>query len=340
MSAEETGRGCDDMIKYTEMISIVIPVYNEEGNLEILYQEVTHVLDQISTNYEIIFVDDGSNDKSLEILIDIRQRNHRVKIIQFRRNFGQTSAFSAGIDHASGEFIVTLDADGQNNPEDIPMLIEEVYQHNCDFVTGWRINRKESLIRRVLSNAANSIISRGTKVVVHDRGCSLKCMRAEIAKSMHLYGQLHRFLPELASAIGAKVREVPVMDRKRLSGKSKYGAITRTPRVVLDLVTVIFLLTFFTSPMRLFGSVALISGSVGILIGGWLAIGKIAAGLTGGWEAFHSYIIGDRPLLLLAVLLVVIAVQFMMMGLLGEMLIRVYYEARGKPAYYIRKIFE
>ena len=328
------------MAKYTEMLSIVIPVYNEEGNLALLYRELINVLDQISNNYEIIFVDDGSSDNSLGILIDIHLIDERVKVIQFRRNFGQTSAFSAGIDYASGELIVTLDADGQNNPADIPLVIEEIYKHNCDFVTGWRMNRKESPMRRLLSQIANFIISRGTKVVVHDRGCSLKCMRADIAKSMHLYGQLHRFLPELASAVGANVREVPVMDRKRISGKSKYGAITRTPRVILDLVTVIFLLTFFTSPMRLFGSVALISGTTGVLIGGWLAIGKIAAGVIGGWDAFHSYIIGDRPLLLLAVLLIVIAVQFMMMGLLGEMLIRVYYEARGKPAYSIRKIYE
>jgi glycosyltransferase involved in cell wall biosynthesis len=329
-----------EMTKYREMLSIVIPVYNEEGNLAILHQEITHVLDKISDNFEIVFVDDGSTDKSLDILVEIHQRDQRVKVIQFRKNFGQTSAFSAGIDYASGEYIITLDADGQNNPEDIPLLLEEVHINNCDFVTGWRKNRKETLIRRFLSNTANSIISRGTKVVVHDRGCSLKCMRRDIAKSLHLYGQLHRFLPELASAVGGKVKEVPVMDRKRFSGKSKYGAITRTPRVILDLVTVIFLLTFFTSPMRLFGSVALVSGTAGVLIGGWLATGKIVAGLTGGWEAFHGYIIGDRPLLLLAVLLIVVAVQFMMMGLLGEMLIRVYYEARGKPAYYIRKIYE
>ncbi len=328
------------MTPYSKMISVVIPVFNEEGNLQIVYQELTQVLNLHAPNYEIIFVDDGSTDDSLEVLRSIHHNDTRVKVIQFRRNFGQTSAFSAGFDYASGECIVTLDADGQNNPGDIPKLLDKINISDYDFVTGWRTNRKESFVRRLLSRSANLIISRSTKIVVHDRGCSLKCMRSDLAKSMHLYGQLHRFLPELASAIGAKVAEVPVVDRKRLAGKSKYGAITRTPRVILDLITVIFLLTFFPSPMRLFGSVALISGATGTLIGGWLAIGKITAGLTGGWEAFHNYIIGDRPLLLLAVLLIVVAVQLLMMGLLGEMLIRVYYEARGKPSYYIRKIFE
>ena len=192
----------------------------------------------------------------------------------------------------------------------------------------------------MLSYFANLIISRSSKIVIHDRGCSLKCLRSDLAKSLHLYGQLHRFLPELASAVGARVSEVPVMDRKRMSGKSKYGAITRTPRVLLDLVTVIFLLTFFTSPMRLFGSIALLSGAGGVTIGAWLAISKIAAGISGGWDEFHNYIIGDRPLLLLAVLLIVVSVQFLMMGLLGEMLIRIYYAASGKTAYYIRKIFD
>jgi glycosyltransferase involved in cell wall biosynthesis len=328
------------MTNYSMMISVVVPVFNEEGNLRPIYHELKKVLDLNVPNYEIIFVDDGSTDDSLGILRAIHDNDGRVKIIQFRKNFGQTSAFSAGIDYASGEYIVTLDADGQNNPADIPRVLDEIIEGDYDFVTGWRTNRKESIIRRLLSKIANLIISRSTKVLVHDRGCSLKCMRSELAKSMHLYGQLHRFLPELASAVGAKVSEVPVVDRKRMTGKSKYGAITRTPRVLLDLVTVIFLLTFFTSPMRLFGSIALITGSAGMIIGGWLGIAKIYSGITGGWDAFHNYVIGDRPLLLLAVLLIVVAVQFLMMGLLGEMLIRIYYEARGKPAYYIRKIFE
>jgi glycosyltransferase involved in cell wall biosynthesis len=324
----------------TQMVSVVVPVYNEEGNLKPLYEELTEILTVHFPNYEIIYVDDGSTDNSLEVLQRIRADDTHVKIIQFRRNFGQTSAFAAGFDYASGEIIVTLDADGQNDPVDIPRLVDVMLEGDYDFVTGWRINRKEPLARRLLSRIANLIISRSSKVVVHDRGCSLKCLRKELAKSMTLYGQLHRFLPELASAIGVKVAEIPVVDRKRITGKSKYGAITRTPRVILDLATVIYILTFFSSPMRLFGAVALLTGIMGVLIGGWMAVGKIYAGITGGWEAFHGYIIGDRPLLLLAVLLIVVAVQFFMMGLLGEMLIRIYYEGRGKPAYHIRKIFD
>ncbi len=328
------------MEKIPHMVTLVIPVYNEVGNLLPLHREITDVLGVNVSNYEIIYVDDGSTDDSLNVLSKIQQSDPYVKVIQFRRNFGQTSAFAAGIDRASGDFIVTLDADGQNNPADIPKLLNVMLTGNYDFVTGWRVNRKESPIRKILSYFANLIISRSSKIAVHDRGCSLKCLRSDLAKSLHLYGQLHRFLPELASAVGARVAEVPVMDRKRISGKSKYGAITRTPRVLLDLVTVIFLLTFFTSPMRLFGSIALISGVIGFFIGTWLALSKIAAGISGGWDAFHNYIIGDRPLLLLAVLLIVVSVQFLMMGLLGEMLIRIYYAASGKTAYHIRTIFE
>ena len=328
------------MEKFPQMVTLVIPVYNEVGNLFPLHREITDVLGASITSYEIIYVDDGSTDDSLNVLSKIQQSDPYVKVIQFRRNFGQTSAFAAGIDRASGDFIVTLDADGQNNPADIPKLLSVMLTDNYDFVTGWRVNRKESPVRKLLSYFANLIISRSSKITVHDRGCSLKCFRSDLAKSLHLYGQLHRFLPELASAVGARVAEVPVMDRKRISGKSKYGAITRTPRVLLDLVTVIFLLTFFTSPMRLFGSFALISGVVGFFIGAWLALSKIVAGISGGWDAFHNYIIGDRPLLLLAVLLIVVSVQFLMMGLLGEMLIRIYYAASGKTAYHIRKIIE
>jgi glycosyltransferase involved in cell wall biosynthesis len=328
------------MEKIPHSVSLVIPVYNEVSNLAPLHAEITEVLCASVASYEIIYVDDGSSDGSLDELCKIQQADSNVIVIQFRRNFGQTSAFAAGIDRASSEYIVTLDADGQNNPADIPKLLNEMLTGNYDFVTGWRTNRKETPIRKMLSHFANLIISRSSKITIHDRGCSLKCFQSDLAKSLHLYGQLHRFLPELASAVGARVSEVPVMDRKRMSGKSKYGAITRTPRVLLDLVTVIFLLTFFTSPMRLFGSIALLSGAAGVFIGAWLAISKIVAGISGGWDAFHNYIIGDRPLLLLAVLLIVVSVQFLMMGLLGEMLIRIYYTASGKTAYHIRKIFD
>jgi glycosyltransferase involved in cell wall biosynthesis len=323
-----------------QKISVVVPVSNEESNLRLIQQELTPIIGSCTSDYEIIYIDDGSSDDSLGILEELHEHDPHVKVIQFRKNFGQTSAFAAGFDFASGDIIITLDADGQNPPSDIPKLLEKMLDGDYDFVTGWRINRKESIPRRLLSSLANMIISKSTHITVHDRGCSLKCFRSDLAKSIRLYGQLHRFIPELASTIGVRVAEVPVVDRIRHSGKSKYGAITRTPRVILDLVTVVFLLTFFTSPMRLFGSVALISGILGVLIGGGLTAAKIYAGLTGGWSSFHAYTIGDRPLLLLAVLMVVVGVQFLMMGFLGEMLIRIYYETRDKPAYHIRKIIE
>jgi len=321
-------------------ISIIIPVFNEENNLSPLYSELTDVLHKLDISYEIIFVDDGSTDDSFSTMSSIHSANKAVKVIQFRRNFGQTAAFAAGFDAAQGELILTLDADGQNDPNDIPKLLNAMRDGDYDFVTGWRINRKESLIRRLISKAANYVISRSTQVVIHDRGCSLKLFKREIVKNIRLYGQLHRFLPELASAIGVRIAEVPVNDRTRISGKSKYGSITRTPRVVLDLITVSYLLTFFTSPMRLFGSLALFCSLSGFIIGGSLAGIKIYHGIIGGWNGFQAYEIGNRPLLLLAILLIVIGVQLLMMGFLGEMIMRIYYEARDKPIYHIRQLLD
>ena len=318
-------------------LSIIVPVFNEQGNLNPLYDELKGILSQLGISYEIIFVDDGSVDNSFQELSNIHAHDELVKVIQFRRNFGQSAAFAAGFDAAQGELILTIDADGQNDPNDIPNMLATLRDGDYDFVTGWRINRKESFVRRGLSRVANRIISRSTQVEIHDRGCSLKLFKRDIIKNIRLYGQLHRFLPELASAIGVRITEIPVNDRKRKSGKSKYGSITRTPRVILDLITVSYLLTFFTSPMRLFGSLALICSLSGIVIGGSLALSKIYHGIIGGWEGFHAYEIGNRPLLLLAILLIVVGVQLLMLGFLGEMIMRIYYEARDKPIYYIRQ---
>jgi glycosyltransferase involved in cell wall biosynthesis len=321
-------------------ISVVIPVFNEQDNISPLYNELTEVLEKLNLAYEIIFIDDGSTDQSFATLAQIHEINPCVKVIQFRRNFGQTAAFAAGFDAAEGELILTLDADGQNNPGDIPRLLSAMNDGDYDFVTGWRINRKEPFIRRMVSNAANKIISRSTHLVIHDRGCSLKLFKREVVKNLRLYGQLHRFLPELASSIGVKIAEVPVNDRTRISGKSKYGSITRTPRVVLDLITVTYLLTFFTSPMRLFGSLAFLCGFSGFVIGAIMAGTKIYHGLVGGWPGFQAYTIGNRPLLLLAILLILIGVQLLMMGFLGEMIMRIYYETGEKPTYYIKQVLE
>jgi len=322
------------------LLSVIVPVFNEQDNLIPLHRELTDVLKNIEVSYEIIFVDDGSTDNSFQELLDIHINDKAIRIIQFRRNFGQSAAFAAGFDAAQGELILTIDADGQNDPNDIPKMLFTMNEGNFDFVIGWRVNRKESFLRRLLSKTANRIISRSSQLKVHDRGCSLKLFKREIVKNIRLYGQLHRFLPELASAVGVKIAEIPVNDRLRKSGKSKYGSITRTPRVILDLITVAYLLTFFTSPMRLFGSMALVLSLSGLVIAGSLAISKIYHGIIDGWAGFHAYEIGNRPLLLLAILLIVIGVQLLMMGFLGEMIMRIYYESRDKPVYYIRQVLD
>ncbi len=318
-------------------LSVVIPVYNEAENLAPLYTEITEVLQPLKISYEIIFVDDGSSDASFNELRNINSKDRLVRVIQFRRNFGQTAAFAAGFDTAQGELIVTLDADGQNDPHDIPKLLAVMQEGDYDFVTGWRKDRKEPLLRRILSQTANLIINKTTHLAIHDRGCSLKLFKREIVKNIQLYGQLHRFLPELASAIGVTIIEVPVTDRQRFHGQSKYGSFSRTPRVVLDLITVAYLLTFFTSPMRLFGSIAMLSGFTGAAIAGILALLKIYHGMIGGWSGFRAYEIGNRPLLLLAALLILIGIQLLMMGLLGEMIMRIYYETGKKPIYMIKQ---
>jgi glycosyltransferase involved in cell wall biosynthesis len=321
-------------------LSVVIPVFNEQDNLLHLHKELTQVLNHSNQSYEIIFVDDGSTDRSFQELSGIHASDKSVKVIQFRRNFGQTAAFAAGFDAANGDLILTLDADGQNDPNDFPKMLTTLNEGNYDFVIGWRVNRKEPVLRRILSRVANLVISRSTHLEIHDRGCSLKLFKREIVKNIRLYGQLHRFLPELASAIGVSIAEIPVNDRMRKSGKSKYGSVTRTPRVVLDLITVAYLLTFFTSPMRLFGSLAMFCSLSGFTIGSVLALLKIYHGIIGGWAGFRAYEIGNRPLLLLAILLIVIGIQLLMMGLLGEMIMRIYYESRDKPVYQIRQILE
>lgn len=321
-------------------ISAVIPVYNEEANLTSLYDELRVVLSELTPRYEILFVDDGSSDDSAEVLRRLYERDEHVRVVRFRRNFGQTAAFTAGFDHAQGDLIVTLDADGQNDPVDIPKLVQKLDDGEYDIVVGWRVDRQESLLRRLLSKSANAIINRVTGLEIHDRGCSLKLFKADLVKHLRLYGELHRFLPEISSTVGARVAEVPVNDRNRRFGQSKYGAISRTPRVLLDLLTVAFMLGFFTSPMRFFGAIAFISGLAGLLIDGGLALIKIARGLLGGLEAFNAYQIGNRPLFFLGFLLIMLSVQFLMMGLLGEMIMRTYYEAQDKPPYYVREIWD
>jgi glycosyltransferase involved in cell wall biosynthesis len=329
-----------DKTKPTLDLSIVLPIYNEEAPLPSVIPELSNTLRSLSHSYEIIAVDDGSTDDSVAVLRELQNQEPNLRIIQFRRNFGQTPAFQAGFDYARGAVIITMDADGQQDPADIPNLLEKMKEGNYDLVSGWRQNRKEPLIRKILSFFGNLVIANTSAIDIHDRGCSLKAFRRDLAKQMNLYGELHRFLPEMANLIGARIGEVPVNDRPRKAGKSKYGAFSRAPRVLLDLLTVSFLLGYSHRPMQLFGRVGMISGGVGGLLLLYLGGAKIVSGLIGGADGFRAYRIGDSPLLMLAVLMTVLGVQFLMMGLLGEILTRTYHEAQGKPIYAVRKVWE
>ena len=310
----------------TPFLSVVIPLYNEAENVEPLYGELSAALDQVGRPYEVIVVDDGSTDDSFARLRDIHRQDSRWRIIRFRRNFGQAAGFAAGFAAARGEVVVTSDADLQNDPRDIGRLLAKL-DEGYDIVSGWRTERKEPFLsRRLPSMTANRMISDTTGVVLHDYGCSLKAYRSEVAKNVRLYGELHRFIPALASWMGVTVAEVPVNDRKRRFGKSKYG-ISRTFRVFLDLITVRFMLSYSTRPLHVFGGLGLASAGAGFLIGLYLTILKFGFGQD----------IGTRPLLFLAVLLVVLGVQLMSMGLLAEMITRTYHEAQDKPIYVIRE---
>jgi len=326
------------MDESTPALSVVMPVYNEAGNLPSLYGELTAVLAPLGLSYEVLAVDDGSSDDSLEVLRRLQARDRHLRVVSLRRNFGQTAAFAAGFDYARGQVVITMDADGQNDPADIPRLLEVMEEGEYDIVSGWRRERKEPLLtRRLPSMMANRLISRSTGVSLHDYGCSLKAYRSEVVKNIHLYGELHRFIPALAGWMGVQVAEVQVNDRPRTYGRSKYG-LSRTVRVLLDLFTVTYLLSFSSRPMQLFGLIGLGLGGVGGLIGLYLVGTKVVRGILEGAEGFRAYRIGTSPWLMLAVLLTVLGVQFVVMGLLGEVITRTYHEAQEKPIYAVREV--
>jgi len=280
-------------------LSVIAPLLNEEQNIETLYQELVDVLIKLDQEYEIIFVDDGSTDRTFEVLSKIQKNDSRVKAIRFRKNFGQTAALSAGFDHARGDIIVTLDADLQNDSQDIPKLIEKLNE-GYDIVNGWRFDRKDPFIsRRLPSIIANKIISIITRVKLHDYGCTLRVFRKEIIKNIRLYGEMHRFIPAIASGMGISICEVKVNHRARKYGKSKYG-ISRTIRVILDLITVKFLLSYATRPIQVFGLLGFCSGVIGFAIALYLTIQR----------QFFEIPLANRPLLLLAILLIFIGLPF------------------------------
>ena len=308
-------------------ITIVIPLYNEEDSIPHLHEALDAAIANYGQPAEVIIIDDGSRDRSFALLKEIAQRDPRFTIIRFRRNFGQTAAFAAGFAQARGEFVITMDADLQNDPMDIPLLMAKA-DEGYDIVSGWRKHRQDRwLDRKLPSMLANRLISNVTDVRLHDYGCSLKVYRTEVLKQVRLYGELHRFIPALVSQVGATVTEVPVNHRARQFGRSKYG-ISRTIRVMLDLITVWFLGTYSTRPIHVFGTLGLGSMGVGVLFGLYLTFLKLFTGAS----------IGNRPLLQLAILLVVIGVQLVTMGLLGEMITRTYYESQDKPIYVVREI--
>jgi len=308
-------------------ISVVIPIYNEEENLPILYEKLKNVLDRLNKEYEIIFVNDGSTDNSWNIIKQLAEKDKRVIGVNFRRNFGQTAAMSAGFETARGDIIITMDGDLQNDPEDIPKLLEKI-DEGYDIVSGWRKNRKDAFLSRTLpSRIANALISKVTGVHLHDYGCSLKAYKSEIAKNLDFYGEMHRFLPALSKAIGAKITEIPVNHHPRIYGKSKYG-ISRTFKVILDLLLVKFLLDYRTKPLRIFGGMGFILSLIGFFILSYLVCIKLCFG--------HS--IGNRPLLTFGVLFFLTGIQLISTGIVAELITRTYYESQGKRPYIIKEI--
>ena len=308
-------------------LSIVIPVYNEADNIHKCVEEVRSVLSTMDQSFEIVFVDDGSTDTSFQELTRLHEEDNRIKVIQLRNNFGQTAALSAGFDHVTGKVIVTMDGDLQNDPADIPMLVKKI-DEGLDMVCGWRKSRKDPLIsRRIPSLIANAIISMTTRVKLHDYGCTLKAFRNELLGKINLYGEMHRFIPAIAGWVGASITEVEVNHRPRTAGRSKYG-ISRTLRVILDLITVRFLMSYSTRPIHFFGAIGLVSGAIGFLIAAYLSVLRLV----------YYVSLSNRPLLLFSILLILIGIQFISIGLLGEMLSRTYHESQQKPIYFVKQI--
>jgi len=305
-------------------VSVVLPVYNEMDNLVPLHGELTEALTALGRSYEIIYVDDGSRDASFDVLRGLRENDPHVRLVRFRRNFGQTAAVAAGLERTTGDIVVTLDSDRQNDPHDISRLIARL-EEGYDLVSGWRRDRKDDYVSRLLpSLVANRLIRAITGVHVHDYGCMLKAYRGEVARELRLYGEMHRFIPAIAADLGARIDEIVVNHRPRVAGTSKYG-ISRVVRVVLDLLTVKFLSVYSTRPIHVFGVWGVILGGAGMAVLLMLAFEKLVLG--------HP--LAGRPILLLAGVLVVTGVQLVTMGLLGEMLARTYHESQGKKIYVV-----
>jgi glycosyltransferase involved in cell wall biosynthesis len=308
-------------------LTAVVPAFNEAENMLPLHRELTAALAPLGLAYEIVYVDDGSTDATAAVLADLQQQDEHVTVVRLARNYGQTAALAAGFDHASGAMIVALDADGQNDPADIPRLMAKL-EEGYDLVTGWRLPRQDPwLSRRLPSLLANALIGWITGVRLHDYGCTLKVMRRDVVSGLRLYGEMHRFIPALAADLGARVAELKVHHRPRRAGVSKYG-LSRTLRVLLDLITVRFLSTYSTRPIHMFGVIGLICSFVGLAITGVLGVERIVLGEP----------LANRPLVWLGILLTLMGMQFVTMGLLGELLVRTYHESQNKPVYRVAEV--
>jgi len=315
------------------MISVVVPVYNEEKNVDLLYTELTSVLKELGVPYEIICVDDGSSDNTFQALSHLNKKDSKLKVIRFRRNFGQTAALSAGFEYAKGDVVVSIDADLENRPENIRDLLRKM-DEGYDIVCGWRYKRwggglKNYIVRRFPSEMANYLVRKISNLDLHDTGCTLRAYKRYVVKDIKLYGDMHRFIPAIASLNGARIAEIKVGYQPRKHGTSKYG-FSRTFKVFLDLILLKFLMSYATKPSRFFGLIGFWSGFLGFIMGVYLTYEKI----------FLHLDIGNRPLLLLAILLVILGVQFITMGLLAEIIMRTYYESQGKKIYFIKEVLE
>ena len=311
----------------TPQVSVIIPAYNELENVDLLHDELTSVMAESGRSYELVFVDDGSTDGTKNRLRQLADDDDKIKLVFFRRNYGQTAAMQAGIHHANGEYLVTIDGDLQNDPRDIPMMIEKL-EEGFDLVHGWRKDRKDALVsRKIPSRIANWLLSKVTGFPIHDLGCTLKVMRRGIAGDIELYGEMHRFVPILGHQLGAKSAEVVTHHRPRQFGETKYG-IGRTFRVVLDLITVKYMLKYFASPMKLFG-----------WLGIWVAaLGFTAAIATGAMKLFGGVDLTGNPLTLLSVLAAILSVQFVSLGLIGEVCARIYFSNENRRTYHVREL--
>jgi glycosyltransferase involved in cell wall biosynthesis len=310
------------------MISIVIPIHNEEPAILPLYDRLTQVLEGMRKPYEIIFIDDASTDRSFELLANLVETDNRLKVIRLRRNFGQTPALAAGFDEAQGEVIVSLDGDLQHDPEDIPNLLAKI-EEGYDIASGWRKNRIDNAVtRKIPSRIANWLMAKASGVELHDFGTTFKAYRSEVLKDINLYGELHRFIPALASQYGARIAEVPIRNTPRTNGASHYG-LGRTFRVLYDIITIKFLLSYFTRPMHFFGMIGLAGTFLGGLIMAYLFVYKI----TG-----HEIVLEHGPLMIAGALLLLTGIMMFSTGLLGEVLIRTYFESQGRRIYAVREI--